>query len=249
MDEPGAPVLYHHDESMPPVEPGVFGFSRRSLLAGGGALAISAFLAACSSDTKTAVPQTSGTTTATTAAGSTTTGARSPPLPALRPPQVLRRRRRSPRRVRRPRPRADHDRCPEPAGGVRRPALDGRRVDLPAAGRDRRAALRRGPGEQARPQPGHWLRPECRSADVDVQAAQRREDARRLGLHGQRRQDRRRPDSGQRRVRPLHQLQVVRHRSHRDRPAHRQPDHEQAVRHAGHRHAVADRHRVLHERR
>src|SRR3954451_13121143 len=76
MDEPDAPVLYHHDESMPPVEPGTFGFSRRSLLTGGGALAISAFLAACSSDTKTAVPQTSGTTTGTTgttAAGSTTT--------------------------------------------------------------------------------------------------------------------------------------------------------------------------------
>src|SRR3954469_22478115 len=78
MDEPDAPVLYHHDESMPPVEPGIFGFSRRSLLAGGGALAISAFLAACSSDTKTAVPQAPGTTSGaagTTAAGSTTTGA------------------------------------------------------------------------------------------------------------------------------------------------------------------------------
>jgi peptide/nickel transport system substrate-binding protein len=79
MDESAEPVLYHHDESMPPVEPGIFGFSRRSLLAGGGALAVSAFLAACSSDAKTAVPGTSGTTSGTTAsttvAGSTTTAA------------------------------------------------------------------------------------------------------------------------------------------------------------------------------
>jgi len=61
------PVRYHHDETMPPIEPGTFGFgglSRRTLLAGGGALALGALLAACGDDS-----------TATTTTGATTTGA------------------------------------------------------------------------------------------------------------------------------------------------------------------------------
>ena len=83
MDEPDAPILYHHDESMPPIEPGLFGFgfglSRRSLLAGGAA-AMAAFLAACSSDSKsastTAAPAgTSAAPAATTAAPGTTAAA------------------------------------------------------------------------------------------------------------------------------------------------------------------------------
>lgn len=67
MEEFDAPVVYRHDESMPPVEPGVFGFavSRRSFLAGSGALAMSAFLAACGGS--------SNKTSATTAAADTTT--------------------------------------------------------------------------------------------------------------------------------------------------------------------------------
>ncbi|MDQ1423856.1 MAG: peptide/nickel transport system substrate-binding protein [Acidimicrobiaceae bacterium] len=77
MDDFDAPILYHHDETMPPVEPGIFGFSRRSLIAGGGALAISAFLAACGSSSKS-----SSTTTPaagpTTAAGATTTAGAAP---------------------------------------------------------------------------------------------------------------------------------------------------------------------------
>ncbi len=84
MDEFDAPTVYHHDESMPPIEPGTFGFavSRRSLLAGGGALALSAFLAACGSSSKSTTPTTAGGATtapptsaanAIPAAGSSTT--------------------------------------------------------------------------------------------------------------------------------------------------------------------------------
>jgi peptide/nickel transport system substrate-binding protein len=78
MDEPDAPILYHHDESMPPIPPGIFGFgvSRRALL-GGGAAAMAAFLAACSSSSpKSLAPGTAGNTaasTATTAAPAATT--------------------------------------------------------------------------------------------------------------------------------------------------------------------------------
>ena len=34
MDDSDAPTLYHHDESMPPIEPGTFGFgsTRRSFM-------------------------------------------------------------------------------------------------------------------------------------------------------------------------------------------------------------------------
>src|SRR6478736_1487819 len=72
MDELDAPVLYHHDESMPPVEPGIFGFSRRSLIVGGAA-ALTAFLAACSSDSKSSstTAGSSGATTTTAAPGTT----------------------------------------------------------------------------------------------------------------------------------------------------------------------------------
>ncbi len=72
-DEFDAPTMYHHDETMPPIEPGTFGFggfSRRSLLVGGSSLALTAFLAACGSDNK------SGSTT--TAAGGATTTAEAP---------------------------------------------------------------------------------------------------------------------------------------------------------------------------
>ncbi len=75
MDELDAPILYHHDETMPPIEPGTFGFgfSRRSLIAGGGALALSAFLAACGSSSKTASTTVAPSGATTTAAGATTT--------------------------------------------------------------------------------------------------------------------------------------------------------------------------------
>jgi peptide/nickel transport system substrate-binding protein len=85
MDEFDAPVLYHHDETMPPIEPGLFGFSRRSLLVGGGAMAMAAFLAACSSDSKSssttgapgsaAAPGTTAASTSTTAGSAGTTAA------------------------------------------------------------------------------------------------------------------------------------------------------------------------------
>lgn len=49
MSEFDEPVVYQHDESMPPVEPGTFGFSisRRAFLSGSAASALAAFLAAC----------------------------------------------------------------------------------------------------------------------------------------------------------------------------------------------------------
>jgi peptide/nickel transport system substrate-binding protein len=77
MDEFDAPILYHHDESMPPIEPGTFGFgfTRRSLLAGGGALAVSAFLAACGSSSKSASTTVAPSGATTTVGGATTTGA------------------------------------------------------------------------------------------------------------------------------------------------------------------------------
>jgi peptide/nickel transport system substrate-binding protein len=78
MDDFDAPILYHHDETMPPIEPGTFGFgfSRRSLLTGAGSLALAAFLAACGSSTKSGSTTTAGAAPTTTAgAGSTTTGA------------------------------------------------------------------------------------------------------------------------------------------------------------------------------
>ena len=73
MDDFDAPTVYHHDETMPPIEPGTFGFSRRGFLAGGGALAMSAFLAACGSSSKSATTTTAkpaGTTSPPTTAGS-----------------------------------------------------------------------------------------------------------------------------------------------------------------------------------
>src|SRR3954447_25614555 len=96
MEEFDAPVLHRHDETMPPIEPGLFGFSRRSLLVGGGAMAKAAFLAACSSDSKSstttgapgsaAAPGTTAASTSTTAGsagtnaanGSTTTAGSAP---------------------------------------------------------------------------------------------------------------------------------------------------------------------------
>lgn len=64
------PVLYHHDESMPPVEPGVFGFgfSRRRFLSGSAAAAMAAFLAACGSGKSSTTGDTN-----TTAGGTVTT--------------------------------------------------------------------------------------------------------------------------------------------------------------------------------
>jgi peptide/nickel transport system substrate-binding protein len=77
MDEFDAPVLFHHDESMPPVEPGTFGFgggwSRRSVLLGGAGAGLAALLAACGGDNKGATPTTAA--AATTAAPATTAGA------------------------------------------------------------------------------------------------------------------------------------------------------------------------------
>src|SRR5213083_3082146 len=78
MEEFDPPTLYHHDETMPPIEPGTFGFgySRRSFLATTGLAALGALLAACGGDNKNSTSQTSagGGTTAATGAG-TTTGA------------------------------------------------------------------------------------------------------------------------------------------------------------------------------
>jgi peptide/nickel transport system substrate-binding protein len=72
----GLPVLYYHDETMPPVEPGTFGFglSRRSLLTGGAAVALSAFLAACGSSSKSSGTASSS-TTASSGTGPSTSGA------------------------------------------------------------------------------------------------------------------------------------------------------------------------------
>ena len=72
----GQPVLRHHDETMPPIEPGTFGFglTRRSFLATTGAAAVAAFLAACGGDNKSSTNTTAGGAT-TTAGGSATTAA------------------------------------------------------------------------------------------------------------------------------------------------------------------------------
>lgn len=89
MDDHDGPVLYRHDESMGPIEPGTFGFSRRSFLAGAGSMAAAAFLAACGSSSGESTATTGAATTAgqpatttvfegavaTTAAGATTTTA------------------------------------------------------------------------------------------------------------------------------------------------------------------------------
>lgn len=69
MEEFELPVLYHHDESMPPIEPGTFGFglSRRALLAGGAATAMAAVLAACGGSNSSSTTTTTGGATVTTA--------------------------------------------------------------------------------------------------------------------------------------------------------------------------------------
>src|SRR3954454_23568250 len=69
MEDFEAPTVYHHDESMPPIEPGTFGFgySRRSFLATTGLAALGALLAACGGDNKNS--------SSTTAAGGATTAA------------------------------------------------------------------------------------------------------------------------------------------------------------------------------
>lgn len=79
MEEFDGPVLFHHDETMPPIEPGTFGFgglSRRGFLAGGGALALSAFLAACggSSDDSSSTTAAAGPTTPVTTANALPSG-------------------------------------------------------------------------------------------------------------------------------------------------------------------------------
>jgi len=84
MDDFDGSTLYHHDETMPPIEPGTFGFgSRRTFLATGGVAALAALLAACGGDNKNSTSTTAsgGATTAapsgntTAAAGATTTAA------------------------------------------------------------------------------------------------------------------------------------------------------------------------------
>ena len=79
MDDFDAPTLYHHDESMPPIEPGTFGFgfSRRSLLATTGLAALGTLLAACGGDNKssTATTTNGGATTTAASGGATTTAA------------------------------------------------------------------------------------------------------------------------------------------------------------------------------
>lgn len=89
MSEFDEPVLYHHDESMPPIEPGTFGFSmsRRTFLSGSAAAALAAFLAACGGSgnatetptvtdapvtTANAIPSGSLDSSSTTAAGART---------------------------------------------------------------------------------------------------------------------------------------------------------------------------------
>jgi peptide/nickel transport system substrate-binding protein len=76
MEKFDAPVLFHHDESMPPVEPGTFGFggawTRRSVLLGGAGAGLAALLAACGGDNKKSSPTTIA--AATTAAPATTAG-------------------------------------------------------------------------------------------------------------------------------------------------------------------------------
>jgi len=67
MEDFDAPTVYRHDETMPPIEPGTFGFAtRRSFLATTGIAALGALLAACGGDNK-------GSSTTTTAGGATTT--------------------------------------------------------------------------------------------------------------------------------------------------------------------------------
>lgn len=73
MADPEMPVVYHHDESMPPIEPGTFGFglSRRAFVSGGAAAAMAAFIAACGGSNSSS--------TTTTAAGQTVTTANAIP--------------------------------------------------------------------------------------------------------------------------------------------------------------------------
>lgn len=80
MNEFDAPVLFHHDETMPPIEPGTFGFSRRSFLAGGATLALSAVLGACGGDgdADSATDATSGDGASTTAEATGETSAGGP---------------------------------------------------------------------------------------------------------------------------------------------------------------------------
>lgn len=89
MNDHDAPVLFRHDESMGPIEPGTFGFSRRGFLAAAGSMAAAAFLAACGSSNDSSSDPTSAATTtgepatttvfegavATTGTGATTTAA------------------------------------------------------------------------------------------------------------------------------------------------------------------------------
>src|SRR4051812_8606190 len=77
MEDFEAPTLYHHDESMPPIEPGTFGFgySRRSFLATTGLAALGALLAACGGDNKTSSWATAGGGATTAAPGAATTAA------------------------------------------------------------------------------------------------------------------------------------------------------------------------------
>src|SRR5689334_17847745 len=82
MHEFDAPVLFHHDETMPPVEPGTFGFggswTRRSVLLGGAGAGMAALLAACGGGNKKSSPTTiAAATTAppATAAGSSSSSA------------------------------------------------------------------------------------------------------------------------------------------------------------------------------
>src|SRR3954462_11294683 len=76
MDELDAPVLFHHDETMPPVEPGTFGFggawTRRSVLLGSAGAGLAALLAACGGDNKSSGSST--TAGANTTAPSSGTG-------------------------------------------------------------------------------------------------------------------------------------------------------------------------------
>src|ERR687885_2684283 len=92
MDELDAPVLFHHDETMPPVEPGTFGFggawTRRSVLLGSAGAGLAALLAACGGDNKSSGSSTTAgaNTTAPSSGSSTSAGGSASSSASTAPP-------------------------------------------------------------------------------------------------------------------------------------------------------------------
>ena len=183
MEDFDAPTLYHHDESMPPIEPGTFGFgySRRSFLATTGLAALGALLAACGGDNKSSSPTTAsgGATTTAASGGATTTAAAGASTSAATGATTTAGAR-------------TEAKTETITVGV--PSLQEAFVDphwavggliFPLMWAIADFLYMQDAERQVRAEPGDRLRPQRRQADLDVQAAPRREDAGRVAVHGQ----------------------------------------------------------------